>query len=224
MTVSNADEIPKRDVAEGHTTLHGRTVPQPPPEGSRRKQIFDEAARLFLQRGYDGTSLQEIADAVGILKGSLYHYIGTKEDLLYAIVYENQARVIAIIDDLQQLDAGPVEKIEQFIRRTIAHNTQHHTVASVYQKDFQSLRGERRERVVAERDRYERYLRDLIVASQREGYFRPDLDAKLSGMAVLSLLNYLHIWYRADGASSPDEVADEFISLLMHGLEQPPTS
>jgi AcrR family transcriptional regulator len=189
--------------------------------GRRRDQLFLEAALLFQERGYDATSMQDIADAVGILKGSLYHYIGTKEDLLYEIVREQQSSVIAIADEIAVLDLTPLEKIKEFMRRQIEHNVTHLTTTSVYQHDFQSLRGERRERIIKERDRYEQFVREQLAEGQRQGLIRADLDPKLAGIAMLSTMNYIYLWYRPSGPKSSAEIAEAFIDLVLHGIEAP---
>jgi AcrR family transcriptional regulator len=187
----------------------------------RRHQLFLDAARLFQEKGYDATSMQDIADAVGILKGSLYHYIGTKEDLLYEIVFEEQAAVIAIVDDLSVLALSPLEKIAEFVRRQIEHNATHLTTTSVYQHDFHSLTGDRRRRVINERDRYEHFLRELISAGQAEGQIRDDVDPKMAGIALLSMMNYIYLWYRPEGEKTAAEISALFIDLVLRGIQAP---
>lgn len=195
-----------------------------PAKGSgnrRREDIFNAAARIFNEKGYAATSIQDVADAVGILKGSLYYYIDSKEDLLFQII-QDVHRVS--LEWLEALEASPDEtlvKLRTFIEGHVANNARNLEKIGVFFHDFRSLSPERRAVIVAERDRYDGFLRDLVRRGQQEGVLRADADPKLTSMAVLGAMNWLYQWYQPGGGAEPEQVAREFANLILAGLARP---
>lgn len=184
----------------------------------RLREIYDAAARIFHEKGYDATSIQDVADAVGLLKGSLYYYINTKQDLLFGVIDEVHRESLRSLERWQSLDADALVKLRAFIEGHILVNTRHLVKMSVFFHDFRSLDGERRDQIIRERDRYDTYLRALIRQGQEEGSVDPDLDPKLSAMGILGMMNWVYHWWRPDGPNSAYQVAEEFADLVLLGM------
>jgi AcrR family transcriptional regulator len=184
----------------------------------RQREIYDAAARIFSEKGYEGTSIQDVADAVGILKGSLYYYIDSKEDLLFGIIDEVHRESIRNLERWQQIDGNALVKLRAFITGHVIANARNLVKIGVFFHDFRSLSPERREMIVEERDLYDRFLRELIVEGQKEGVVDPSADPKLASMAILGMMNWIYQWWREDGAVTAEDVAAEFADLVLSGL------
>lgn len=189
----------------------------------RWREVVDAAAECFHKKGYAGTSIHDVASAVGLLKGSLYHYIRSKDDLLFAVVREHHEAVFANVERVKSLDATYVEKLRAFISWHVEYNASNWQRAGVFYHEFRYLSPERLAEIVDARDAYERELRTLIAEGARAGEIRADVDPKLIAFVVLGVLNSLHQWYRPDGALPAGVIADHFATLLLEGLAGRPT-
>ena len=128
----------------------------------RQQEILEAAARVFHEKGYESTSIQDIADSVGILKGSLYYYITSKEDLLFEIIQGVHEEALKNLDRTAAVEGDALQKIRAFVVVHFTHNAHNLVKMAVFFQDFRSLNGERREVIVEERDLYDSFLRDLI--------------------------------------------------------------
>jgi TetR/AcrR family transcriptional regulator, cholesterol catabolism regulator len=184
----------------------------------RQQEILEAAARVFHEKGYESTSIQDIADAVGILKGSLYYYITSKEDLLFEIIQGVHEEALKNLERTSDLEGDALEKIRAFVVVHMTHNATNLVKMAVFFQDFRSLRGERREIIVQERDLYDNFLRDLIRQGQKDGLVCVDIDPKLAAITVLGMMNWIYQWYRPDGEFSATEIADAYGDFVVAGL------
>jgi AcrR family transcriptional regulator len=179
---------------------------------TRREQIVEAAAALFSERGYHATTVRDIAEAAGLLSGSLYAHIRSKEDLLQNIVMRAAGRFLEDLEAVVQDGGTPRERLRAAMRahvRVVADDVE---AARVFHHEWRALTGQRLAEVVRLRDRYEA-LWDGIV---RE--LPGTADPKLARLLVLSAANWVYTWYHPDGPLTPDEVADRFTDLLLRGL------
>jgi TetR/AcrR family transcriptional regulator, cholesterol catabolism regulator len=184
----------------------------------RQREILDAAAQIFHEKGYEATSIQDVADAVGILKGSLYYYIDSKEDLLFGIIDEVHRTSLAHLERWQRIDGDALVKLRAFITGHVMGNVNNLVKMGVFFHDFRSLSPERRAVIVEERDVYDQFLRNLIVEGQKEGVIDEAVDPKLAAMAILGMMNWIYQWWRPDGPNTAEEVAEEFADLVLSGL------
>ncbi|MCW0216468.1 MAG: TetR/AcrR family transcriptional regulator [Pseudonocardia sp.] len=185
---------------------------------SRYERIVDAAAELFRAKGYEGTSITEIAEAAGLTKGSLYHYIHTKEDLLYAIVEEAHHSTAALGEQLVVSRADAVDKLRMAVERHLRGTEKNLTKIRVFYREFSGLPHERFAEIIARRDTYERAIRDLVRQGQDEGTFAAHLDTRLTAASILATLNSVQAWFRPDGELSMTEVIDGFTDLLLRSV------
>jgi AcrR family transcriptional regulator len=182
---------------------------------TRREELTRQAARLFAQKGYHGTSIGEIAEALGVQKGSLYAHISSKQDLLYETMLEGarafHAGLDAIADELQ-----PSEKIRLALRSHLRVVADQLDVATVFVQEWRYLEGERREEILAERRRYEERIRALFREGRELGELRSDLDDATAALLAISAANWAYTWLQA--GRDTDELADRFYSLLVEGM------
>jgi TetR/AcrR family transcriptional regulator, cholesterol catabolism regulator len=182
---------------------------------ARRADLTREAARLFAQKGYHGTSIGEIAAAMGVQKGSLYAHIASKQDLLHETMREGAAAFHAVLDALPD-DASAVERIRLWLRGHLRVVAEQLDVATVFVQEWRYLEGERREEWLAERRRYEERVRALFREGRDLGELRTDLDDATAALLVLSAANWAYTWLRPGRAT--DELADRFFALLVDGM------
>lgn len=196
-------------------------MPRPRQEAApprRRDEVIDAAARIFHAKGYAAASIQDVADELGILKGSLYHYIDSKQDLLFAIIEESHRRTMEELEQWLTLKGGTLVRLRAFLHGQVLTYCRNVQRVGVFLQDLRSLSEEQQARILAERDRYDRVVRDLIRAGQEEGVIDREVDAKLAAMAIFGMLNWISTWWRPDGPSTPEQVADEFTDLALSGL------
>jgi AcrR family transcriptional regulator len=181
----------------------------------RREEITRAAARLFAERGYHGTSLADVAEALGIQKPSLYHHIASKEDLLWEVAWAGAEAFQTALDQVPE-SATPTGKIRLALRGHLAVVAEQLDVATVFTREWRSLEGERRARFVAERRRYEGRIRDLFREGVERGELRSDLDLATGALLFLSAANWAYTWLRP-GADTV-EIADRFFAVLLDGM------
>ncbi|HEX2235659.1 MAG TPA: TetR/AcrR family transcriptional regulator [Actinomycetota bacterium] len=186
----------------------------------RRAEMIGVAARLFSARGYHGTSMQHLGDALGLLRGSLYAHIGSKEELLAEIVEAGADRFLARGRRAVELDAPAPHRLRAFLVGHVETVAEHIDAATVFLNEWRYLSPEARARIGAKRDDYEAMLRRIVDEGIAAGELRADIDRSLATKLVLSAGNWLYAWYRPDGGSSAREVGDGFADMLVRGLEE----
>ena len=183
---------------------------------------MDAAAIVFQQKGYEAASTADIAEKVGMLKGSLYYYIQTKEELLFAIIQEVHEVFLAIERETRQRDGDAASRLRHFIQEHVANNARESVRSAVFHREFHSLSPLRRAFIVSERDNYDRFLRELVAQGQAEKAFCPDLDPKMTAIGMLGMMNHVYQWYQTDGPLSPEEVGRNYADLMLGALVCPP--
>jgi AcrR family transcriptional regulator len=193
---------------------------------SKRERITQQAivaaaARLFAQKGFGATSLEDIADVLGATKGALYYHVKNKEEILRLIYL----MVLTVCEEplrrIVEADSLPQEKL----RRAVEHQT---TIAAdrspamtVFFHEQHHLTGPFAKEILLRRKAYERYFERIIEEGQQAGLFKSELDPKIVAFGLLGMCNSLSQWYRASGSYTPQHIADMFKSIFVTGLEQP---
>src|SRR3954454_11485498 len=180
----------------------------------RREELTRIAARLFAERGYQGTSLTDLAAELGVQKPSLYHHIDSKEDLLWEIAQEGAAAFHAALEGVPQAPAA--ERIRLALRAHLAVVAGQLDIATVFVREWRYLEGERHEAFVAERRRYEERIRELFREGVEGSELRTDLDVSTAALLFLSAANWAYTWLRA--GSGTDALADRLYAALLDGM------
>ncbi len=182
---------------------------------ARREELTRIAARLFAERGYQGTSLADLADALGVQKPSLYHHIASKEDLLWDVAREGAEAFHAALDAVPA-DLPATERIRLSLRAHLGVVAGQLDVATVFVREWRHLTGERRERFVAERRRYEERVRDLYRDGVEGSELRTDLDVQTAALLFLSAANWAYTWLRP--GIDTGGLADRLYAVLLDGM------
>jgi len=205
-----------------------RSRRKPPPgssAGSSRQSTFERllgaAATLFAQKGYAAASTREIAGILGIRKASLYYHIENKEDLLYAICKSSLDQIRRDVAAALETVQDPLERTRTLVRAHIKNLVRDQIAHSVAVGEMHALSGERLKEVIALRDAYEELVRSVLHEARQAGVLRDDIGVKYLCLILLGLLNRVEMWYRRDGALSPDQLARVFEAIFLTGAASP---
>lgn len=185
---------------------------------SSRDAIFAATIQLFSERGYSSTSMRDIANAVGLLPGSLYVHISSKEQLLADIVETGIDRFMVASRAAIESEKSPAARFRALIHAhmtLIAEDAEHVRVAL---HQWKYLTGPRRAEVMDKRREYEALFQTLIADGVAEGEFSDQLNARIAVLTVIGTLNWTSEWFQSDGPETPDEVADDIADVLLSGL------
>ncbi|MGE0455162.1 MAG: TetR/AcrR family transcriptional regulator [Vicinamibacteria bacterium] len=184
----------------------------------RHRKILETAARVICERGYEGASIQDIADACGLTKAGLYHYIRSKEHLLIEImnygmdVFEEQvlSQVVGIADPLERLRACMERNIRLVTRGWSKEIT-------IILHEHATLTGEARAQINARKKRYVRFLETTFAEAVRDGQIRP-VHPKVAAFSFLGSVLWVYKWFRPDGAVPEDQLVKEMDNVFFGGL------
>ena len=182
---------------------------------TRREELVSVAAQLFAERGYHGTSMADLADAMGVQKGSLYSLTESKQELLVLITGEGATSFHAGLDGVPE-DVEPLERVRLALRAHLGVVAAQVSAATVFTREWRFLDEPERTAFRAERRRCEERWRDLLREAADRGALRSDLDVEAAVLLVLSAANWAYTWIRP-GAET-DELADRFFSILLDGV------
>ncbi|MFD7549858.1 TetR/AcrR family transcriptional regulator [Streptomyces sp. NPDC059816] len=187
----------------------GTTVPQ---------RLLAAATRLFADRGYDRTSVQEIVEAAGVTKGALYHYFGSKEDLLQEVYSRTLRLQQERLDAVAGADAPVTDRLRDAAADVVVTTLENLDDAVIFQRSMHQLSPQKLRQVRAERRHYHECFRALIEEGQTSGVFSTATPADLVVDYHFGSVHHLPAWYRADGPLSPRQIADHLAGLLMRAL------
>jgi len=185
-----------------------------------RSAILEAATQLFGAQGYTGTTMRDIASAVGVLPGSLYTHIDNKETLLLEIVEAGINKFLALgYSAVADADSAE-ERLRRLIKGHVAIVAQNPERTLVVFHQWRYLSGEKLHRVVEKRRQYEAILTSVIEDGRHSGEFDSRLDLKVSVLTVLGALNWTPEWYSKDGPESAEEIGARLAEVLLSGLRQ----
>lgn len=182
-----------------------------------RDEILDASAQIFSQKGYHGTSMQDIAAAVNLQKASLYHHVSSKQEILFELLNRGLQILTEKVEEAI-IDPGPPdERLRQAIQAYLSALTEHQDVTSVLLLEYRSLEPDYLIRHIEERDRFEQIWQNLIQLGIQENIFSCD-HPSMSTRALLGVMNWTVTWFRIDGPMSAGEIADQITDLFLLGL------
>lgn len=185
----------------------------------RRAEMVRAAARLFSERGYHGTSMQHLADALGLQRGSLYAHIGSKQELLFDVVEEGADRFLERGEKAMEMQALAAVRLRRLLVGHVETAIEHLDAATVFLNEWRYLSPDLATVVQAKRDRYENMVRTIIEDGIAAKEFRPDVNVRFAARLVLSAGNWTYAWFRPGGELGATEIGERFAELLINGLQ-----
>jgi AcrR family transcriptional regulator len=180
--------------------------------------IIDAAARMFDEKGYNATSTQDIAAEVGLLKGSIYYYINSKEDLLFRIIEESHEGALRAISTVSHLEVGPLTKAYALVKTHVKVFHDDRVKHSVFFKEFRSLSDDRKEIIRGTGHAYSLFLRSILEEGQVVGQVDKSLDARLATAGIVGMLNAMSFWYQDGGSWGPEIIGNQFAQQVVLGV------
>lgn len=195
-----------------------KKVGRPSRVNERRDQILEKAASLFGVKGYDSTSMSDIADEVGITKAGLYYFVEGKEHLLYLITdYGLDLLDETVIQPLKSVEE-PRARLYELIKLHTHMVLNRSREVTIILHERTALTGVYREKILQRKKEYIDYLRNLLLLLQERGEARRDLDATAATFFLLGSLNWLYQWYKVDGPLTEEQIARELTEHFSGGF------
>ncbi len=188
---------------------------------SRRDELLAIAARLFAERGFKNTTVRDIADAAGILSGSLYHHFDSKESMVDELLDTFQTELWKKYDAIVASDSTPRAKLDAVVRASFDAIDHHHSEVAIFQSDAAYLTTFERFAYLDERNlRFRALWIGLLEAGVQSGELRADLDIELVYRFLRDTVWVAVRWYRPGGTLTPGDVADQYLTILLQGIEK----
>lgn len=187
------------------------------PASPREEEILAAAARIFREKGYHGTSVRDIAESVGLLKGSLYHYIRSKEDLLARLFEGALEETVAELEQVAARDASAAERLSEMVRVYVRSVTANLDAVGLYLREWRALPPPQLARLRARRRAMRTLFETVLADGQRRREFAA-ADAKISALAILGMCNWIYEWYRPRGRLRPEQLAEELATRAVRSV------
>lgn len=202
--------------------LRPRKAPRDPKQSkpaTRLEEVLQSAANIFFAKGFHATSIEDVARSVGMLKGSLYYYIKSKEDLLFQLLLAGIEDGDAFIAQQIDPEGDPVEQLERAIRAQIDYIIQHRVPFGLFLHEFDSLSGKRQHKLISVMSRYNSRFVDLVRRGQEQGKLMEG-EPWILVNGILGMCNWLYRWYDADQISDPEQIKSIFVRMIFEGIRK----
>jgi TetR/AcrR family transcriptional regulator, cholesterol catabolism regulator len=191
-----------------------------PTNNERLAEVYRTAAQIILRKGYDATSVNDIANALGMTKAGLYHYISGKKELLFDIMTfgldELNDECVAPAHSI----ADPVERLHFIITKHAQLVTRGQGAITILVDEITALTPAQQRKITARKRDYFDKLRGTLEQLKAEGKLQ-DVDTTTAAFSILGMVNWLSRWFRPDGSMTPDQIGEEIARIVLHGLIRP---
>lgn len=186
----------------------------------KRESILREAARRFWTKGFDRTSIRDIANACGCTPGNIYNHFGSKEEILYVLIHDEMERLISMIQPLENdYKTSPVEQLRAFVEKHVQHTLAPPKGEMLhFDIEMRHLSPSHQAEIIKLRDSYDRILRKIIRGGVDAGIFA-DVDVKLFNCAIASMIVRARVWYSLEGKLSLSELSEGISRVFLDGLK-----
>jgi len=180
--------------------------------------LLRAATELFYKKGYSGTSIREVGHKAGVSNSLLYHYFKNKEEILFQIIIKTSENLLKTLEEVDQRVAGPMECLkEMIVEHAVRFGIRSRKESKIVVEENAWLTGKRKEIM----KNYERKLFDLYMKRLKElaatGKMN-DLNLVVLDFSLFGIINWFQRWYREEGALSPEEIAQNLLNLILHGI------
>jgi len=184
----------------------------------RWEKILRSAAQRFYDDGYEATAIRDVAHDADINKGSLYYYIGSKEDLLLGVIRHVHEHGLVVLDTTRSFTGSALDRLRLFLTEHTLYQARHAVEAAVFDRESRHLSDEALQPIMVQREAYQRYLEELLLAAKAESPVRLWVDVRTTAIALLAMTNSLHTWYKPTGPVTPEQIVEHVVDFAMRGL------
>ncbi len=182
-------------------------------EKNMKTELLEAAARLFRKKGFAGTSMQDIAEEVGILKGSIYYHFNSKNEIFQEVLNNGIDPILNSSLHLLQEALSPRAKLEKYIRKHLSYIMEHNNSLVLFFQEREKMPSDKTEIYLQKRDRYEGVLRSILEDGVKNGDF-PQVDVTLTAFAILGMCNWVVQWYDPKGPKTQKEITEHIVKLI----------
>jgi AcrR family transcriptional regulator len=188
--------------------------------GHDLESVLRGAVKAFNERGYDGTSMEDLSRELGVTKSAIYHHVAGKEELLRLAVNRALDGLFALLDDVSVMEAPAITRLEELARRSVLLLTAELPFVTLLLRVRGNTRAERA--ALARRREFDAAVASLVTQARDEGDLRPDVDPALIARLLYGMINSVTEWYRPRGAGRSAELAEIIVAVAFDGLRLKP--
>ena len=190
------------------------------PPKNKKQLIFEEAAKLFQEKGYNAASMRDLADRVNLKASSLYSHIRKKEEILQKICFDNAHRFVEGIDEIEKLSSDPVEQVQELIRLHIRIALENPTSVTVFNDEWKHLEEPFLSDFLELRKNYESRFKAGIQKGIESGQLKT-VNPSIALFTLITSVRWLHYWNPKHEAVSRTALESDILNLLLGGLRNP---
>ena len=196
-----------------------KSTKKPPamPERDRTIDIYNKAAEIFHEQGFDAASMSSIASAVDLTKAGLYYYVASKEDLLYAIIDFAMERLETVVLDPSRQVVDPHRRLLSIVTRHAQLLTEGNKAITILTDEVDGLKPKHRQQILDRKRAYFELVRSTLVALEADGKLR-NVDPTVAAFSLFGALLWLPRWFRADGPLTSEQVVEQMVGVVVGGL------
>ena len=192
---------------------------QAPQPATRREELLELAAAMFAERGLRATTVRDIADAAGILSGSLYHHFSSKEEMVDEVLRSFLDWLFDRYQHIIDTEPNPLARLEGLFMASFDAIEHHHAEVVIYQDEAKRLSGQERFAYIDELNRRQRKMWvDLLHEGIKQGYFHPDIDVDLVYRFIRDTTWVSVRWYQPGGPLTAEQVGRQYLSIVLGGI------
>jgi AcrR family transcriptional regulator len=187
---------------------------------TKKEQLLEVAQRLFMEHGYAGTSVRDIAREMNIEPASLYSHIKTKEDLLEATCFDLAEKFLQTASEVNDIYFNAEQKLRMAVKMHVEILTNNLPASVVFMRDWRNLSPDLKASFISKRNAYEAGIREIVQTGIDEGLFN-ETDLQFASLTILSSVNWITEWYKAEGELTAEEIANKLSDFILTGLKKP---
>lgn len=212
------NSMPKDMVESAHSFRHNKNQERERRAGNRERELLEAAIDVFYRQGFSAASIREIAGEVGMSKATVYHYVSTKEELLFRIFDDSHQNAVTIMNSVAELDLPPLDGLREYLLRFITYYAENIKRVGLYYRERRFIGGEWGRILRDQRREYDRFVRQLIEDAKLRGELPASLEPQAATYFVMAAINGISDWYRPDGDLTPDQLADRYVKLALSAI------
>lgn len=186
--------------------------------GYDAQSLLAVVVEVFIERGYDGTSMEDLSRRLGISKSAIYHHVDSKEELLSRALEHALSGLAAVVVETRRLDAPTVDRLEHLVRGSVQVLVERLPYVTLLLRVHGNTEVERR--AIARRRQFDRYVAELVKEAVGDGAVRPDVDPAVTARLLFGMVNSLVEWYRPRRGTDTRSIADTVCAIAFDGLRR----
>lgn len=183
------------------------------------ESLLSVAVKVFNERGYEATSMEDLSRKLGITKSAIYHHVAGKDELLRIAVDRALDGLFEVAAETTAMSGRAVDRLELLVRRSVHVLVDRLPFVTLLLRVRGNTKTERA--ALARRREFDRLVTELVLQAEAEGDIRPDVDPAVTARLLFGLVNSLTEWYRPRGGMGADALADAVCKIAFDGLRQP---